>query len=243
MNKNVDISHYQSLLNKLRDFIELRFGVYLDTIRGYQHNLKSFQSNQMQSVQQFGMSIEELDKQDLIRGNGPPSSDLEECRSLEIHRMTQGNFKRNNSPGGSNYDFAIENCLSDVFNYWNRIKEKLGLKAEKDLDIFPITDYMRNLRNRLQHDLYGERKVPENEPIKIIKTVTSYSFPSFEIGHHVQLSEKDIEGIIFEVRAQFEKYLIPNLNKYLHKQQLISKSARIALLIRCKNGAPSGIFN
>lgn len=216
MDKTVDVNHYQLLVNKLGDFIELRFGVYLDTIMGYQHNLKNLQSNQIQSVQRFGRSMEELDKSDLIRGNVPPSSDLEECRRLEIHRMTQGEFKKNNSPRGSNYDFAIENCLSDIFNYWNRIQTDLKLEGVKVHDI-PIIDYMRKLRNRLQHDLYGERVAsPENGPIKIVKTITSYSFPSFEIGQHILLSEKDIEEIVFEVRVQFEKYLIPYINNYLH---------------------------
>lgn len=222
MNKASDISRFQLLINKLGDFIELRFGVYLDTIMGYQHNLKNFQSNQLNTVQMCRITVEELDKLHLIRGNGPPSPNLEECRRLEFHRMTQGEFKRNNSAGGSNYDFAIENCLSDIFNYWNRIKEDLELKGARDLDMFPIADYMRKLRNRLQHDLYGERIAPpEKGPIRITQTVTTYPFPSFDIGQHVQLSEKDIEAIVFEIREQFNTYLIPYLNNHLHS--LISK--------------------
>lgn len=224
MNKHLTISHCQSLVNKFGDFIELRFGVYLDSIMGYQHNLKNFQSSQVTSVQRYGIPVEELDKLHLIRGNGPPSSNLEECRTSEIHRMTQGDFKKNNSPGGSNYDFAIENCLSDIFNYWDRAKEDLGLRSVKDLDIFPISDYMRKLRNRLQHDLYGERMCsPEKGPIRISKAITPYPFPSFEISQHIQLSEKDIEAIVIEVRIQFEKYLIPYLNNFLFYLQPTSR--------------------
>jgi hypothetical protein len=136
--------------------------------------------------------------------------------------MTQASFKKNNSPGGANYDFAIENCLSDIFNYWNIVKEKLGFKGVNDIAVFPVTAYMRGLRNRVQHDLYGERvAILEKGPISIGKTLTPYLFPTFEIGQTIRLSEKDIEAIVFEVRAQFDAHLIPYINDFLRSQVLI----------------------
>lgn len=218
-NNPIDISQYQALVNQLADFIELRFGVYLDTLMGFQFNLEDCKRRQHHAIQTLQVSLEDLDKTHLIRGNGPPSADLEECRQREIHRMTQASFKKNNSPGGANYDFAIENCLSDIFNYWNIVKEKLGFKEVDDIDAFPVTAYMRDLRNRVQHDLYGKRATtPKKGTISIGKTITSYPFPTFKVGQPIRLSENDIEAIVFEVRAQFEAHLIPYINNFLQNQ-------------------------
>ena len=210
---NID---YQTLVNQLADFIELRFGVYLDSVMGFQYNLENFKRSQQRSAEQNKLSIEELDKIHLVRGNGSPSSDLEECRRREIRRMTQGDFKKNNSPDGANYDFAIENCLGDIFNYWNTVKEKLEFSEFQDSDVFPVTAYMRELRNRAQHDLYGERTVTQKKgPIAIGKILTSYRFPTFEAGQSIRLSNNDIEALVFEVRAQLNAYLIPYINNFL----------------------------
>lgn len=217
--KKIDIDAYQTLVNKLADFIELRFGVYLDALWGFQLNLEDCKRSQMQTMQKMNISLEELDKTYLIRGNGPPSSDLEECQRREIHRMTQASFKKNNSPGGTNYDFAIENCLSDIFNYWNVVKEKMEFKEVDDIVVFPVTAYMRDLRNRAQHDLYGKRITTSKSPISIGKTITSYPFPSFENGQHIRLSEKDIEAIVLEVRAQLNAHLVPYINNFLQNQR------------------------
>jgi hypothetical protein len=84
-NTTIDVAYYQLLVDQLADFIEMRFGVYLDTIMGFQFNLEDRTRRQAQTVQTLRLSLEELDKNYLIRGNGPPSSNLEECRQREIH--------------------------------------------------------------------------------------------------------------------------------------------------------------
>ena len=212
---NID---YQSLVNQLADFIERRFGVYLDTISGFQYNLNNFERTQQQVAQRNKLSIEELDKALLIRANAPPSSDLEECISREIHRMTQSTFKKHNSPGGMNYDFAIENCLSDIFNYWNALREKFNFL--KDIsNAFPVMEYMKKLRHRVQHDLYEQRMSTEKKgPITLEKTFTSYTFPTFEVGESISFSTQDIEALVLEVRVQLKLHLIPYINNLLKKQ-------------------------
>lgn len=133
--------------------------------------------------------------------------------------MTQADFKNNNSPSGANYNFAIENCLSDIFNYWNSVKEKLDFLNVQDIDIFPVTAYMRELRNRVQHDLYPERIVTAKKgPISMEKGITSYAFPIFEVGQPIRLTEDDIEALVLEVRAQHDPYLIRYINNFLKTQ-------------------------
>lgn len=210
----MNTTNYQSLVDQLADFIELRFGVYLDTIIGFQYNLQNFKRSQLQVAQHIKLSIEELDKLPFCRGNGPPSSNLEECRQREIHRMSQGEFKSNNSPSGANYDLAIENCLSDIYNYWNGILKKLNLSDARDEIAFPVMAYLRKLRNRVQHDLYRERLVTE-DAIEMEKVVTGFSFPVFTEGQRITLSKEVVEALIFEVRSQFNSYLIPYINNYL----------------------------
>lgn len=208
----MDKIDYQSIVDRLADFIELRFGVYLDTIMGFQYILEKFKVSQQQTVRLTKLTVEKIDKIHLIRGNGPPSSDLEVCKKREIHRMTQAAFKKNNSPGGVNYDFAIENCLSDIYNYWKIILKKLVLANTKDEDAFPVMAYIRKLRNRTQHDPYGERIVTEKDAIEIEKAITDYQFPTFKVGQHIHLSKEDVEALVFETRSQFSVYLIPYIN-------------------------------
>ncbi len=205
---------YQLLVNQLADFIELRFGVYLDTTMGFQNNLEKFTRGQHQTAQLTKLSIEDIDKTPFIRGDGPPSPDLEECRKREIHRMTQADFKKNNGRSGVNNDFAIENCLSDIFNYWNSIKEKLGFSDVDDATTFPITSYMRKLRNRVQHDLYPDRTAVSG-PITAGKLSSTYHLPVFQVGQPIRLTEEDIKALVFEVRAQLGTHLVPYINKFL----------------------------
>lgn len=78
---------------------------------------------------------------------------------------------------------------------------------------------MRDLRNRVQHDLYGERTTtPEKEIISVGKTITSYPFPTFTVGQSIRLTENDIEAIVIEVRAQFNNHLIPYINSFFIKR-------------------------
>jgi len=208
---------HQALVWNLGDFIELRFGVYLDTIMGFKNNFEKSIMRQQETSQLTKLSIEELDKVFLVYGDGPPSSDLEECKKCEIHRRTQAEFKKHNSPGGVNYDFAIENCLSDIFNHWKSVKKKMGFSNVNDEIIFPIMLYLRQLRNRVQHDLYPDRIVTE-DAITTGKTQTSYPFPIFEQGQPIRLSEDDIKALVFEVRAQLAANLVPYINEFLQTQ-------------------------
>ena len=217
--------NYQQLVDQLVNFIELRFGVYLDTIVGYKLNLERFIQVQYQTVHLTKLSIESLDKINILYGKGDPSLDFKECEKRVLHRRTQGEFKQQNGPTGVNYVFAIENCLSDIFNYWNSTKRELGFKKKSnalevdDSDIFPVMAYMRELRNRAQHDLYPARIASSKEgPIVMTKALTSYAFPSFEIGDPIWLSEEDIEALVFEARTQLHGYLIPYINNFLVSQ-------------------------
>jgi len=81
---------YQDLVWNLGDFIELRFGVYLDTVMGFKNNIEKSVVRQQQASQLTKLSIEELDKVFFVYGDGPPSADLEECKKREIHRRTPG---------------------------------------------------------------------------------------------------------------------------------------------------------
>lgn len=218
---------YQCLVDGLVDFIECRFGVYLDTIMGFQNNLNEFVLRQHQSARVVGRTIAELDQTYFIRANGPPSSDLEEWRKRELHRMTQGEFKKNNDKGGLNYQFAIENCLSDIFNHWDNTKRELGFKKnpsgkEKevdDMDVFPVMAYMREIRNCVQHELYPDRNVTsKKEPISMNKATTTYLFPTFRLGQPVQLTDSDIDALVIEARVQLNAYLVPYINNFLITQ-------------------------
>jgi hypothetical protein len=78
---------------------------------------------------------------------------------------------------------------------------------------------MRELRNRVQHDLYPERiTTAKKGPIIMEKAIISYTFPIFKVGQPIRLSEEDIEALVLEVRAQLAPYLIRYINDFLKSQ-------------------------
>lgn len=97
-------------IERFIDCVNEIFGVYLDSVFGFDLNLKFIEQQQQVAQQLTKLLIEELDRASIIRGKGHPSS------GIEMHRMTQGEFKKNNARGGLNHRKALEYCLSDLFN-------------------------------------------------------------------------------------------------------------------------------
>lgn len=185
-------------INNFLDFVNNRFGIYLDSIQGFYLNHKELLKNQRMS-QRLKLTIEELDRAYIRRSNYPPSPNLEECAQREKHRMTQGQYKANNAPGGLNYRTALEDCLSAIFNYWKEFK-KIVLKkgGMPDRQIMPIMVYLKDVRDRLTHHKeYSEkRKIIKDYPLKYLQ----YTLPSFAIDQNIELASEDLDAIVAELR-------------------------------------------
>ncbi len=199
---------YSEKISEFLDFLNERFGVFLDSTHGFLLNHKDLLQNQQWSQQRLGISIEQLDQAYIIRSNHPPSPDLQECARREKHRMTQGAYKRNNERGGLNHRIALEDCLCAIFNKWDEFKvHVLQKKGMADKQIMPIMDYLKAVRDRLTHhkDIPQEGKFVYSYNLKYLQ----YTLPSFSKDQRIELSSDDLDAIVEELRGWIQATL-PN---------------------------------
>lgn len=188
-------------LKKFIDLIVMRFGVYLDTIWGFQNNLEKINDVQSQTMEKYRISRETLDQVDFHYGNERPPIEIKLINEKSLHKRTQGQLKIDNGVGGVNNTFAIYNCLSDIYNQW-----KIIIHNDKDI---PVIDYIRQLRNRTQHELYDDKGfIKANDPIEMKKNLSGYPFPIFHEGDNIILTHKDCIALIQEIRLQLNEFLL-----------------------------------
>lgn len=148
---------------KFINFVEKRFGVYLDTIQGFNFNLQLITSHH------------NLDVNSIRYGVGIPSSDVNEFTEKTLHKRTLRQFKEDNDIGGKNAIFAIHNCLSDICNQWNILKKGIEINDKNEISVMT---YIGQLRNRTQHELYDDQNVIKaNSVVEIKEQLSIYSFP------------------------------------------------------------------
>lgn len=187
-------------ISEFLDFVNERFGVYLDSVNGFHLNHKQLLQNQQWSQQRLGISIGQLDQAHIIRSNQPPSPDLEECARREKHRMTQGEYKKNNASGGLNHRIALVDCLCAIFNCWNEFKKyNLKKKGMSDKQIMPVMIYLKEIRDRVTHhkDFSLEGKFVCGHSCKYLQ----YALPEFSKDERIELSPDDLDAIIEELRG------------------------------------------
>lgn len=182
--------------------LEERFGVYLDSVQGFNTNYQNFLKIQERASRRLGISIDQLDDKHISRSNLPPSTDLEECSRREKHRMSQRQYKLNNVPGGLNHQIALEDCLSSIYNQWDEFKayvlKKKGMPDEK---IMPVMKYLNDIRDRLTHN----RNYPDQGKSREVKSCelkyVSWKMPTFEREKFISLSPEDLDAVILEVHG------------------------------------------
>jgi hypothetical protein len=190
----------QILVLKFLDLVKKRFGVYLDSIWGYVLIRNSLENNQGEASKKTGLTIEQLDQNNFIRGKGPPTT------GKEIHRTTQGEFKKNNMPGGLNYRTALSDCIVAFFNDWTTFKRDVLKKKGMDDKQISFLKYLKEIRDRITHT----DKESQKRPINSIKLkYTDYVLPAFEAFQAITLSEEDLEAIVEELRESIaDEYLL-----------------------------------
>lgn len=214
---------YQGLIQQLVTFSNERFGAYLDMKMGFEKNLREIESRYQSFFLQTDPTVVDtvfkntlpIDDQPFIRWGMCSNQDyflLSDYKPCVIHQMTVREFKENNKLGGMNHNFAIENCITDIFNYWKIILKDFKVKIRTQ-EVFPIMEYLGLLRNRVQHDLYGKRIVTQKVPIEVKNPILKYPFPVFKPGDYISLTDRDIQALVLEIREQLTTYLLPSVTE------------------------------
>lgn len=195
IDKALQIAAIEHFLN----FSSKRFGVYLAIISGFRNNFILIDNAQKRTSQLLGIPLAELDKRSFFQAKCNPPAELGMLEEKSLHKMTQGQFKIDNSPGGINETFAIYNCLSDIYNQWKLLRTNICIDDMK----VPILAYLADIRNRANHELFDtEGYVAANKVIKVDNAISGYLFPVFEKGSSLILSDDDTCALIKEIKLQ-----------------------------------------
>lgn len=198
INKSLQVAAIEQFLN----FASKRFGVYLATIFGFRNNFNLIDNAQKRTSQLLKIPVVELDKRSFFQAKCNPPTELEMLEEKSLHKMTQCEFKIANSPGGINETFAIYNCLSDIYNQWKLLRADICID---DMEV-PVLAYLAAIRNRANHELFDtDGYVLANTTIKMDNTISDYSFPIFEKGSRLILSDDDTCALIKEIKLQLNE--------------------------------------
>lgn len=120
------------------DIVNVILGTYLDSTWGFDNNKQMIEMSQYQ----MRLPIEQLDNVHFSYGTDNP----ENPKSVELHRVTQGEFKQRNSKNGINYKFIGNMCLISIYQYWeDYYRDKIAVsKGMKKNDL--KSDIMGDLR-------------------------------------------------------------------------------------------------
>ncbi|GAB5535465.1 MAG: hypothetical protein Rubg2KO_17140 [Rubricoccaceae bacterium] len=124
------------------------YGLYLDTTAGFNAALKQFDQLQTQTAADLKMTRHQLDSTDFFFGKGDPN----DPQNILQHRTTQGEYRRRNSPSGSNYSRLAQYLVILVFHLWEQeyrvlLAEALGV--DKATIRLPVIGDLRRLRNEI----------------------------------------------------------------------------------------------
>lgn len=134
--------YYIGVLHQLR-------GYHQDSIMGFSAYLKNTEKIQQDSIRDLNMTIEEIDKVQMIYSSGAP----DDPEAVMIHECTQGQLKERLQKGALNEILLGYFCLSMIYDFWEDVRGLLAgeLKIEKNSIVADVFGDIRNLRNDIMH--------------------------------------------------------------------------------------------
>jgi hypothetical protein len=184
-----------ALIDEFLRVVDLIYGVYLDSTKGFFLGLKQLIETQERSIEVNKDSTPELatieyhDSLHFYYGKGEPGKP----GSVILHKCTQGELKRRNEKGGDNYKFIGNMCLVSIYQYWedhyrSAIAESLQLEKEEIL-ISVMGDLRFFRRSIIHHKGIALAEVEKCELLKWFKT-----------NDEVFIDESKMEDIIFHIQ-------------------------------------------
>lgn len=174
------------------------YGIFLDGTRGFDLLRKDIDHTQQFAISKMPeMTVEELDKAEMIYGRGDPNTSA----SRTLHYCTQAEYKRRNERGGQNVRMLSNLCLVLIYQYWednyrSKIADQMGI-PKNSLNADVMGD-LRIMRHSILH--HQGVALPEISGCRLLKW--------FKEGDEIIVTENQFEEIIKHLGA-FLRSLTP----------------------------------
>lgn len=171
------------------------YGIYLDSSLGFRSNFNQIHGAQQNSIRDFKLTQEYIDKAPMLYGIGDPNFP----NSFILHECTQDEFKKRNSENGKNIQTLANLCIIQVYQYWEdyyrgKIAEELGLEKNE-------------LKSEIFRDLNLYRKsIIHHRGIALDEIDKCKIFRWFKSGNIINLDKNQVGGIILGVKTEIQNY-------------------------------------
>jgi len=182
-------------VNEFERVVDHIYGVYLDATTGFDKLREWFEKNQinvlsiLKSTHSELASIDYLDSVYMFYGEGDPNT----SEAIELHRCTQGEYKKRNSKHGVNFQFLGNMALVSIYQYWedfHRAQVATEMGVEKNELKTPIMGDLRLLRNSIIH--HAGVALKEVEKCELLKW--------YKEGDTIFIDKSKFEDIVFYVK-------------------------------------------
>jgi hypothetical protein len=192
----INITALQQAADEFVNVVDKCFGLFLDSIEGFQNNNKLLLDRQHESLKKFSetevgiKTIEDLDKCTMFFGHGPPT----DPSNVMYHKCTQLEYKERNAPNGMNSKLIGRYCIVLLYESWeseyrSRFAQAIGInKDEIKNDLF---GELRCLRRAVIH--HQGRGTKDCESLKIL--------PPVKENEEVNVSAEDLYKITKAIKA------------------------------------------
>ncbi len=200
------VDEYERVVNSV-------YGIYLDATVGFAAALKRFEDTQREGIVALAnetpqhANLEYLDAQLFLFGRGDPN----DPDHVELHRVTQGEYKVRNQADGLNYREIGNMCIISLYQYWEdhyraRIVEVLNLK--KDDLLADVFGDLRRLRNSIVH----------HRALCLHEVNDNVVLTWFREGDLVHLDRRMFEELIGHVKSSLEELRSRSGNGRAHNE-------------------------
>lgn len=189
-----------ALTKELVDRLDEFYGLYLDSIAGFQRNAELIERGQRNSIVQLRLTSREVDSRPIFIGRGDPN----DRDNVIQNRTTQGEYKARNAPGGKNYQLLSQYFIVVAFSLWEheyreRIASLLG-HDEKDELKLPMFGDIRLLRNDILHHGGVVSRRTANQQLEIMTGQV--------VGKEVWLSEGEMEKLVRGIKSSLDELVL-----------------------------------
>ena len=187
------------ILSAAKEFVQRIdeiYGLYLDTIQGFQENVKRTEETEKEAAKK-GIKMREDSKVFVGRGNpNDPTNVL-------LHTTTRGEYRQRNLTGGSNHRLLAQYFVVLVYHLWEneyrlRIAKTLGCTDVNELKL-PICGDLRLLR----HEILKHRGIVKKETmakLEVLKQIPA--------EQPLNLSADDVEQVTSAVKKAIDDLVI-----------------------------------
>lgn len=184
-----------ALIDEFEGVLDSVYGLYLDSTMGFSIALRFVENAQRDAIAVLRSkspelaNLEYLDSVAFTFGRGDPGT----SEAVELHQVSQGEFKERMRKAGRNYREIANLCLVSIYQYW------------EDHYRADIASALGRAKNELASDVFGDlrhlrRSILHNRAIALPEVGSNRVLAWFHPGDRIHIDEQMFEDLIDAVK-------------------------------------------